>query len=1021
MSKEKETSVLVIGAGITGIQSSLDLADKGFKVYLVEKSPSIGGSMAKLDKTFPTNDCSMCTLAPKMVETSRHPNIELLTYSEVVGLEGTAGNFKAKIKKKPRYVIEEKCTGCGDCIEKCPTKKMNIPSEFDHGMGTRKAIYIPFEQASPLVATIDTENCLHFKTGKCGICQKTCLAEAIDFEQQEEIIDVDVGAVIVATGFDVLAPTMRTEYGYGKYKNVITAIEYERLMSASGPTRGHIQRLSDGKKPEKIAWIQCVGSRSGRLGNPYCSRVCCMYATKEALVTKEHEPDIDPYIFYMDLRAYGKEFEEYYHKADETGVTYIRARPAEVWETKEGDVMIRYEDTYTGEIKEEKFDLLVLSSAIIPSRSNQELAEALGVELDENGFFKEKDIISSPMESSRPGVFLSGCSQSPKDIPDSVAQGSAAAAMVMDILPKPVIKPVKQTPEKSITIEEDPKIGVFICMCGKNIAGYMDVEKLSEYALSLPNVAHSEILMFACSQDAQGKIKKAIEANNLNRVVVAACTPRTHEALFQDTIREVGINKFLFEMANIRNQCSWVHSDDPEAALGKAKELVKMAVAKSRLLESLEQGEIEVEESSLIIGGGISGMSAALALAESGVKVYLVEKNEKLGGMLNDLTTLYPSDVKAQDVVDKLVAEVKKNKNIDVMTNTVIEDISGYIGNFEVELKEVDPLYKNFEEPLKVGTIIIATGANLIDPAGIYGYGESEKIITQHELEKMLKEGTFPKDAKEVIFISCAGAREDKGRTYCCRVGCGTMLRNAKALKEMNPDMDLFVLFRDMRSFGKREEEYYVDVQEEHGVKFLRYEKDAKPEVTVEDGVVKLSVHDMLLDDDLEFKPDLVVLTTPTEGQAEDVAMMLKVPVSSNGGFFLEAHAKIRPLDFATDGVYVCGSAHFPKGVADSVAQAVGAASRAAVPIFEKIVKGEAIVSDVDQTKCIGCGICVSVCPYGAMALREEDEGKSQSNKALCKGCGTCASACPNFAIKMPHFTDNQIYEQIKAATERGA
>ncbi|MBN1786217.1 MAG: CoB--CoM heterodisulfide reductase iron-sulfur subunit A family protein [Candidatus Methanofastidiosa archaeon] len=1013
MSKEKKTNVLVIGAGITGIQSSLDLADKGYRVYLVEKSPSIGGSMAKLDKTFPTNDCSMCTLAPKMVETSRHPNIELLTYSEVVGLEGTAGNFKAKIKKKPRYVIEEKCTGCGDCIEKCPTKKQNIPSEFDHGMGTRKAIYIPFEQASPLVATIDTENCLHFKTGKCGICQKVCLAEAIDFEQKEEIIEVDVGAVIVATGFDVLAPTMRTEYGYGKYKNVITAIEYERLMSASGPTRGHIERPSDGKKPEKIAWIQCVGSRSGRLGNPYCSRVCCMYATKEALVTKEHDPDIQPYIFYMDLRAYGKEFEEYYQKADSTGVKYVRARPAEVFETDGGDIMIRYEDTYTGEIKEEKFDLLVLSSAIVPSKSNAELSESLGIELDENGFFKECNVVSDPMESSKPGVFLAGCSQSPKDIPDSVAQGSGAAAMVMDILPKPEIKPVQQIAEKVMQSDEEPRIGVFICMCGKNIAGYMDVDKLSEFALSLPNVSHSEILMFACSQDAQGKIKKAIESKDLNRVVVAACTPRTHEGLFQDTIREIGLNKYLFEMANIRNQCSWVHSTDPEKALEKAKELVKMSVAKARLLEPLSQGQIEVEGSALVIGGGVSGMSTALALAEAGIKVYLVEKKDKLGGMLNNLTTLYPSDVKAQDVVDKLVDEMQKNKNIDVLLNTEIEEIKGYIGNFEVEVKEQDPLYKNFEEPLKVGTVVIATGAELIDPAGIYGYGSSPKIITQYELEEMLKKGSFPKDAKEVLFISCAGAREDKGRTYCCRVGCGTMLRNAKALKKLNPDLNLFVLFRDMRSFGKREEEYYVDVQQNYGVKFLRYEKDQKPEVSVDNGVVTLRVHDMLLGDDLEFKPDLVVLTTPTEGQANDIAMMLKVPTSKNGGFFLEAHAKIRPLDFATDGVYVCGSAHFPKGVADAVAQAIGAASRAAVPIFERIVKGEAIVSDVDQEKCIGCGICVSICPYGAMAL---DDGKSQSNKALCKGCGTCASACPMFAIKMPHFTDGQIFEQIKAA-----
>jgi len=1013
MSNEKDTSVLVIGAGITGIQSSLDLADKGFKVYLVEKSPSIGGSMAKLDKTFPTNDCSMCILAPKMVETSRHPNIELLTYSEVVGLEGTAGNFKAKILKKPRYVSEEKCTGCGNCIEKCPTKKLNIPNEFDHGMGSRKAIYIPFEQASPLCATIDTENCLHFKTGKCGICQKVCLAEAIDFEQEEETVEIEVGAVIVATGSDVLVPTMRTEYGYGTYKNVLTAIEYERMMSASGPTRGRIIRPSDGEKPKKIAWIQCVGSRSDRLGNPYCSRVCCMYATKEAFVTKEHDSDIEPYIFYMDMRAYGKEFEEYYHKAESTGVNYIRSRPAHVTEMENGDLLIRYEDTYTGEIKEEIFDLLVLSSAIVPAKSNSVLSSNLGVELDENGFFKEKNVVSNPMESSRPGVFLAGSSQSPKDIPDSVAQGSAAAAMAMDILDVPVIKPVVQAPEKEISPDEEPRIGVFVCKCGKNIAGYLDVEKLSEYAREQPNVIHSEILMFACSQDAQVRIKQAVEKYNLNRVVVGACTPRTHEALFQETIREVGLNKYLFDMANIRNQCSWVHSKDPEVALEKAKDLVNMSIAKARLLEPLTQGQIDIEDKALVIGGGIAGMSAALVLSEAGIKVYLLEKRDKLGGMLNELTTLYPYDNNAQDLVDDLAKRIKKEKNINVMLNTELEDISGYIGNFEVEVKEHDPLYKTFEEPIKVGTVIIATGSELIDPTGIYAYGESDKIITQATLEKMLKEGTFPKDAKEVIFISCAGSREDTGRTFCCRVGCGTMLKNAKALKKLDSDINLFVLFRDMRSFGKTEEEYYVDVQQNHGVNFLRFEKDQKPVVKVDDGVVTLTVHDMLLDEDLEFKPDLVVLTTPTEGQAGDVAQMLKVPIMKVGNFFLEAHAKIKPLDFATDGIYVCGSAHFPKSVADAITQAVGAASRAAVPLFQKTVKGEAIVSDVDQEKCIGCGICESVCPYGAMVI---EDGKSQSNKALCKGCGTCASACPNFAITMPNFTDDQLIEQIKAA-----
>lgn len=1004
-----ESSVLVIGAGITGIQAALDLADKGYSVYLVEKSPSIGGAMAKLDKTFPTNDCSMCTLAPKMVETSRHPNIHLYTYSEVVGLEGEKGDFTALIKRKPRYVIEEKCTGCGDCIAKCPVGKKGVDSEFDHGMGKRAAIYIPFEQASPLVATIDEESCLRFKTGKCGICQKACLADAIDFEQKEEIEEVMVGAVIVATGYDVLEPTMRTEYGYGKYKNVMTAIQFERLMSASGPTMGHIKRPSDGEEPKKIGWIQCVGSRSDRLGNPYCSRVCCMYATKEALVTKEHSPHIEPYIFYMDLRAYGKEFEEYYHRAGDTGVHYIRARPAEVWEEDNGDITIRYEDTYTGEIKQETVNMLVLSSAIVPAQSNKELAEALGINLDQNGFFCEREVVTGPMESSRPGVFLAGCSQSPKDIPDSVAQASAAAAKVMDILPKPEKIEKEETPETEVPSDAPPRIGVFLCKCGKNIAGYMDMDDLIEYVQTLPNVEHAETLMFACSQDAQGKIKQAIADNDLNRVVVAACTPRTHEGLFQDTIREVGLNKYLFEMANIRNQCSWVHSNDSKTATEKAKELVRMSVAKSRLLEALSQGEIDVEGSAVVIGGGISGMNAALALAEAGIKVSIIEKSDKLGGMLNNLTTLYPSDVKAQDVVDEMAKMVNENENITVYYNTYPEDIEGYIGNFNVKLKD-------HEDALHAGTLIIASGTEPIDATGLYNYENSDKIITQVELEEMLKNGTFPKDVKEIAMISCVGSREDTGRTYCCRVGCGTMLRNSKAIKKLSPDTEVFVLFRDMRSFGKNEEEYYVDVQENYGVKFLRYEKDQKPQVDIEGDKLVLTVHDMLLGEDLELEPDMIVLTTPTEGKNAELAQMLKVPVSAAGGFFMEAHAKIRPLDFATDGIYVCGCAHAPKGVADALAQAIGAASRAAVPIFEERVKGEAIVSSVDPDKCIGCGICASLCPYGAI---EVVEGKAESNKALCKGCGTCASACPQFAIKMPHYTDVQIVEQIRAACNK--
>ncbi len=1010
-----DADVLIVGAGISGMQAALDTADKGYKVVIIDKTSTIGGSMVKLDKTFPTNDCSICTAAPKMVELSRHPNIELITYADINSLDGKPGDFKANIWRKSKYVDPDKCTGCDDCAEVCP---VDVVSSFDEKISTRKAIYIEFPQAVPIIYTIDYENCVG-----CGYCDRVCEPEAISFLEKSEEIEVNVGSVIVATGFEVFEPTeMRREYGYGKYENVITAMQFERLLSSFGPTEGKPARLSDGKKPKSIAWIQCVGSRSEQLGFPYCSRVCCMYATKEASIVKESDPDIDITIYYIDIRAYGKDFQQYYDHAKDLGIKYIRGRPSSVYENKDKSIIIRYKDTLTGEVKEDTVDLLVLSTAIIPNQGNKKLGEILDVEVDENGFFKQQSLLTNPIQSTRDGVFLAGCIQGPKDIPDSVSMASGAAAKA--------VAPIKDRekhigkefpPERDVTGEK-PRIGVFVCHCGKNIASYLDVEKVTEETKKLPNVDHADHIMFVCSEDSCKKIKEAVKEKNLNRVIVAACSPRTHGGLFQDTLMEAGLNKYLFEMANIRNQCSWVHSDNWDAATKKAIALVKSSVAKARGLESLSEEEFSVYPSTLVIGGGVSGMKAALALADMGIKSIIIEKEKELGGRLTNLHSMFPSDTKTEDILNPLINKVKKDKLITVMIESELDELEGYIGNYKGKIKQ-----KGKTKEIEFGTIIVATGFREIDLKGKYQSGKNKNIISQTELETKLKNNDL-KEPKNVVIINCAGAMDEE-RPYCCRVGCGVSIKNAKLISQKYPKSKIYMLYRDMRVFGKEEEEYYANVLKDYHVTMIRYPGEKKPEVTLDknnpkDGPVSVKVYDDLLNEEMTIPADLLVLTVNTEGgvMTEKLKNMLKVPVDS-AGFFIEAHAKIKPLDFSTSGIYMCGAAHYPKNLVDSIAQAEGAASRAAIPIMQERMKGEGIVSEVNEDLCRGCGLCESACAYSAIEMKPHPKDPTrlvaEVNRALCKGCGSCAAACLSSAIEQKGYKSNQINVMIAALCEK--
>ena len=859
-------------------------------------------------------------------------------------------------------------------------------------------------------AKLEAERCL-----KCGICSEcyqcvdACLAKAVNHDMLPKRTEVEVGSIILAPGFTPYDPSKHAYYSYANHPNVVTALEFERVLSASGPYEGHLMRPSDHKEPDKIAWLQCIGSRDiNQCDHSYCSAVCCMYAAKQTVIAKEHSnKDLDTAIFFMDMRTYGKDFERYYMRCkDEKGVRFVRSRVHTIDPVEDDNLRLRYVNE-EGELIEEIFDMVVLSVGLAPNEEAIRLAGTMGVELNAHKFAQTSDL--APVATNRDGIYVCGVFQGPKDIPQSVMEASAASSSAARNLAaaRGTLIRSKQLPPELDVSDQAPRVGVFVCNCGINIGGVADVPAVREYARTLPHVVHVEDNLFTCSQDTQDKMKDVIQEMNINRVVVASCSPRTHEPLFQETIREAGLNKYLFEMANIRDQDTWVHMNNPEKATEKAKDLVRMAVAKAAYIEPLHQVSLDVTQAGLVIGGGVAGMEAALGFADQGFQAYLVERSDQLGGNALWLRSTWQGE-KVPPYVQGLIERVTGHDNIRLFLNSEVVATTGILGNFNSSIAIAGE--KANTVSVEHGVTVLATGGKEYQPTE-YMYGQHSNILTHKEMDEAMTAGDARiGDADTAAFIQCVGSRTPE-RPSCSRICCTHSVKSAIALKEQKPEMNVFILYRDIRTYGFREDLYRK--AREMGVIFIRFDMEAPPMVTVDGDTVSLTVKDHILGRPIELNPDLLVLATAVlPNENKNVFELFKVPINAEG-FLVEAHAKLRPVDFASEGIFMAGLAHYPKSIDETIAQAQAAVSRASTILSKEAIWVGGITAVVDPDRCAVCLTCVRTCPYHVPYIGQE--GYAIIDPAGCQGCGCCVSECPGKAITLKHFTDEQLIAKTDA------
>lgn len=1002
----QNNKVLVVGGGLGGIRTALDLAEAEKDVVLVEKDFTVGGLMTQLDRTFPTNNCDLCTIAPHLSESNRQEHIELMTMTSVENVAGEVGNFSVTLITKPRFINLEKCTACGECFTKFPECV-----RFNPGLDHRAPTCMRYPQATPQAFSIELDKCTDVQA-----LVSVCPAGAINPDDMPIKREIRCASIVLSPGASIFDPSHLDYLGYAKLPDVVTSLEYERILSASGPTSGKLLCPSNGKQPKKIAWIQCVGSRGLQKGaGAYCSNACCMFALKEAIITKERfQEDIETTIFYMDMRTFGKDYELYLNRAkDEYGVRLLRSRPHSILhhENDENLTLTYTQDDSTKQY-EEKFDMVVLSTGFKTSEDTRILATKMGLELNDD-FFPVTDGFN-PVATTKPGVYVAGTFASPKDIPDTMVQASAAACMAGADLPGCEKKPAEEDEanhERDIS-KEEPKVGVFICDCGENIGGVIDVERLVKHASVLPHVAVAKAEGHGCSRLSMENIRQTIEEEQLNRVVIGGCSPRTHLAKFQDLLGKAGLNKYLVEIANIRDQATWVHSGKPEEATLKAQDLIKMAVGAAIKSQPLTDQSLPMNKNVLVVGGGVTGMTTALRLADQGFQIYLAEKSDKLGGLANKLIkTLEGNDVTA--FVSDLITKVQSHPKIQVITRALIVDHSGMPGMFKTGMQSGPQM---FYRQIDHGVTILATGAISNRPAQ-YLLDQSPAVRTQLETQRFIYDNPEAvKKWENVVMIQCVGSRTAENPN-CSRICCQNAIKNALAILEINPEARIFILYRDMRTYSFQEE-YYQKARSK-GVLFVRYDVDAPPKVESAGEQVDVTFHDAILGMQITVTADNLSLSTgmiADNDSTEELAMIFKLPRTTDG-YFLEDHIKLRPVDMAVPGFFVAGTAHSPKLIRESISQANAVAARAQTLLARDSINLGAASARVDGKLCAACLICVRACPFDVPYINAD--GYSEIDPAKCHGCGMCVAECPAKAIQLMQFEDDRILAKVEQLFER--